>query len=1001
MKTFWIFPLLLALASAFNARAATNDAATFSGTVVDAQGNPVASATVDFYQYPTRQGIGQYDLEVKQHATTDSRGAFELLTFDGQGVAVVQKTGFAPGWRTWYAAPQDPPKIVLSAPSTLAGVVADNAGRPVPDADICVPAAVNKTLTDFGQPDFLYGKISRELFSTRTSADGTFHFDNFPADAQAILSVKKAGLALRPTTGQFRYDALPYHAGQTDITLTLDPAGSVSGKVVVRGTGQPLASVVVDLVPTSQTMAVLSFDQTTNVSAADGSFLIPDVPAGSYQVLAFFTNQPVADWVADPVPATVAVGQTLPDVQLQAYKGGVVEVTVVGSDHHQPLADASVSVYSGNGRDYNPGGLTGTNGKAYFRLSPGQFSVAANKPDWSQAQSQATATEGQTSQVTIEMPAPLSITGIVRDPSGAPVANASVGVFPDYGSRNLGAKTGSDGHYTLKWQKPAYVGMSQQSFYLIARQSQLKLAAIQEVDETTTNLEVTLQPAMSVSGQVQDPAGKPVTNAVAYVSIQQENSSFTLNRQIIHSDEQGRIEADALPKGERYGFYISAQGYGSPHEEMDAADPKADHYDFPPLTLKLANLKLAGRVLGTDGKPVAGANIFMNGDGQPNGNAITDADGRFTFDAVCDGELNVSANMNGMNGQTTAMGGDTNIVIRFNAGNVSYQMGPPQTVTGTVYDPSGNPDAGARVVVTPAFGQTDVAKTDAQGGYSVNWQPQPGMPNMKNFVIARDVERNLAAIEPIATGQTNIILRLVPGLSISGTVQDAKGTPLPRANINLNIMTGNNGGMVEYQPIKIDTDGTFTIPALPTGQQYLVFARASGYGSAQKNIGKTQSQTNSIQLSPFKLKTADLVLAGQVLGTDKKPLSGAQVQINGNGQPSSFMRTDATGHFKFKVCEGPIQIFAYSPSGGGRMNSGIVQAQGGDTAVVVRLGAQQQGRLTRSVRRDPLKPQAWTLAALVTWPADHKTGVIILLSLQAVVLLATAGGIFLFARKRG
>jgi hypothetical protein len=302
--------------------------------------------------------------------------------------------------------------------------------------------------------------------------------------------------------------------------------------------------------------------------------------------------------------------------------------------------------------------------------------------------------------------------------------------------------------------------------------------------------------------------------------------------------------------------------------------------------------------------------------------------------------------------------------------------------------------------VTPNWGTVDTAKTDANGDYSVNWQSQPGMRDAKYFAVARDVERNLAAIEAIGTNQSRVDLRLGPGLSISGTVQDAKGAPLTRANINLNMMAGNMGGMVEYQPIKLNSDGTFTIPALPTGQQYRVYVTANGYGSANKSVGKTQSQTNSIQLSPFKLKTADRQLAGQVLGTDNKPLSGVQVNINGNGQPNGNTRTDATGHFKFKVCDGPIRIFAYSPSGSGRNNSANWQARGGDTNVVVKMGVQQQQRQIVE-RETPLKPQPWTLNSLVTWPANHKTGMIILLSLQAAVLLGTGGGVFWFTRKRG
>jgi protocatechuate 3,4-dioxygenase beta subunit len=653
-----------------------------------------------------------------------------------------------------------------------------------------------------------------------------------------------------------------------------------------------------------------------------------------------------------------------------------------------------------NSEDFNRGGSTGTNGLAYFRVPPGQFTVFANKQDWSQAQTQTTVTEGQTTQVTIELDAPFKVTGVVRDASGAPVAGASVGVFPDYGNGGTGAKTDANGHYELSWQQPSWAGAQNQSFYLVARHVERKLAAMQPVDETTSNLDLTLQPAMSVSGRVQDTKGKMVTNLMAYVMLYQENSSFTINRHPVHSDEQGRIQVEALPLGQRYGLYVSARGYGNAQQEMDSADSKADHYDFPTLVVKIADRKLAGRVLGTDGKPVAGVPVWMRGDGQPNGNATTDADGRFFYGAVCEGPVTVSANFKGAYGSADAMGGDTNVVIRFDARNRAYVAAPPQTLTGTVSDSSGKPADGARVVVTPTFGMEATAKTDANGEYSVSWQSQPGMRDAKYFVIARDVGQNLAAIEPIGTNKTSVDLRLGPGLSISGTVQDAKGVPLTRANVNLNMMAGNMGGMVEYEPIKLNSDGTFTIPALPMGQQYMVFVTSSGYGSVRKNVGKTQSRTNSIQLMPFKLKTADRLLVGQVLGADEKPLSGAQVNINGNGQPNGNSRTDATGHFKFKVCDGPITVFAYSPSGAGRNNYGTSYARGGETNVVVKMGVQQQQRQIVE-RETPLKPQTWTLSALADWPANHKTGTIVLLSLQAVVLLGTGGGVFWFTRKRG
>jgi hypothetical protein len=517
MKLLFLkLPLLLALTLTFSWRAAADDDTKFSGTVVDAQGRPVAGATVDYYQYASGMGFGRDDLAAKHHATTDGQGAFEFSMSDGMGLVLVTKAGFAPGWQSWYQqGAQDQQKIILATSSVLAGMVVDDAGQPVADAEVWVPSALNKTMTDSGQPNFVFGKIARDLFSTRTSSDGKFRIENFPADAQAMLAVKKAGKAQRPATSQTRYDELPFHAGQEDITLTLDPAGSVAGKVVVRETGQPLGHVVVGLQPATPRMGVFFPDRVTSVSAADGSFQISNVPAGSYRVTANFTNEPIADWVADLVPVTVAAGATVSGVQIQADSGGVLEVTVRSKKNHALLADVGVSV---NSEGYNHGASTGTNGVAYFRLPPGQFNLFVMKQDWSQAQAEAAVIEKQTARVTVELEEPFKVAGIVRDAAGAPVAGAIVGVFPDYGNGRVSAKTDANGHYETSWQKPAWVGSQNQGFFLVARHSERKLAGMMEIGETTTNLNVTLQPAMSVSGRVQDAQGRHKCHGLYHAS---------------------------------------------------------------------------------------------------------------------------------------------------------------------------------------------------------------------------------------------------------------------------------------------------------------------------------------------------------------------------------------------------------------------------------------------------------------------------------------------------
>src|ERR1700722_9753592 len=88
MNSFWKFSRLLALmlSCQFNVCAATNEVATFSGTVVDTQGNPVVGAAVDCYDYQHPMRMGAFDLEARQHVVTDGQGNFELSTFAGQGV---------------------------------------------------------------------------------------------------------------------------------------------------------------------------------------------------------------------------------------------------------------------------------------------------------------------------------------------------------------------------------------------------------------------------------------------------------------------------------------------------------------------------------------------------------------------------------------------------------------------------------------------------------------------------------------------------------------------------------------------------------------------------------------------------------------------------------------------------------------------------------------------------------------------------------------------------
>lgn len=993
MKIFQKIPRLLVVALALNAHTQAADLVKISGFVVDKQGHPVADAGVDYYGFPN-QGIAVAipDVQSKQHTTTDSAGAFSFSVPSAAATVVATKSGFAPAWRTFQSAPDrslDP--LILSTPTVLAGVVLDENNRPIANAEVSVSMALDKGDTEgFEDRNFLFGNAAGLLFSARTSEDGRFRIENFPPGGRASLTVNAPGRALRPPPMKGYESQFQAQAGQQDIKLITEPAAGIEGKVVLRDTGAPLTGAILQLqsaspggfLPTAQSVQ----------SASDGSFRIAGLPSGSYTVTAIFTNQPLPSWVTKRVPVTVSAGETARNITIEAFKGGVVEVTVTGKNDRKALSGVSVSAYA---QSYQAGSTTGINGIALLRLPPGSFTIAAVKQGRFEAQTQATVTDSATNAIRLVLNSPFRITGIVKDASGAPIADAMVGIFPRF-SGEPPVKSDASGHYEVTWQKPPWAGAQNQRFYLVARSQEHNLAALREIDDATTSLDVDLKPAMSISGRVRDTKGKPIPNATAYLLLQTERSGFSIDRDMLRADQQGRLQVAALPSGENYTLYASASGYGSANQQMVNPNPKADHYDFPPIVLNLADRKLAGRVLGTNGQPLAGINVSMSGDGQPNGNTTTDAKGRFAFD-VCEGPITVSANEETLYASADAMAGDTNVVIRFNDNNRVFAQNT-LTVSGTVYDPSGRPVIGAHVDVTPSWGMANGTTTDENGEYSLNWQDQPGARGMKYFVIARDTEQDLAGIEPVDAKTTRLSVHMGPGFSISGTVLDSEGSPLTQVNVNLNIMAGNMGGMVDPQSPKISSDGSFTIPALPPGQQYNLWITANGYGSGQKMISKAQSRSNSIQLPPFKLRTADRDLAGQVLDSDGKPLPDAWVYINGNNQPNINFRSDPTGHFKFKVCPGPIQVNAYRQSGGPN-NWGATRARGGDMNVIVKLG-DNPGRNRNMARSHFLKPGPWTLGALIAWPAGHKKASMVLLSSQMVVLLGTVGVVFWVTRRR-
>jgi protocatechuate 3,4-dioxygenase beta subunit len=278
--------------------------------------------------------------------------------------------------------------------------------------------------------------------------------------------------------------------------------------------------------------------------------------------------------------------------------------------------------------------------------------------------------------------------GTVRDLSGTLAAGVlvsfySAGIVSGFAE----VKTDSNGRYDIIPQfSNASDGPVNPKNTIMARDLERNLAAIEEFIGERTNVDLTLQPAITITGSVKDVRGLPVSNAEldfefltskdhAHFDMQ---SGIPFESQPIKANEMGSFSISALPQGRDYHIQgIKAKGYGSIFARVEAKDTQTNHYTFPTILVKLANLKLAGRVLDSDGKPVAGAEVRFSGKGQPEWPTTkTDSEGNFVFDAVCEGEVQLSAfayiggppgvgifMTSGDGTGVKVQGGDTNIVI--------------------------------------------------------------------------------------------------------------------------------------------------------------------------------------------------------------------------------------------------------------------------------------------------------------------------------------------------
>src|SRR5262249_40277848 len=156
-------------------------------------------------------------------------------------------------------------------------------------------------------------------------------------------------------------------------------------------------------------------------------------------------------------------------------------------------------------------------------------------------------------------------------------------------------------------------------------------------------LALTVDPKFTfrLRGTVADGAGRPIAEAQVLLYWRRSHpdpkmkpgTGGMLLWEGYATDASGRFESGSLWPGDAYYFEVSAKGYS--------------RFETPPVTgqqgmiRRLGTIKLvgtgghvAGRVVGSEGKPIAGATVFNRGNSIQPASVTTDLQGRFRLDGL-------------------------------------------------------------------------------------------------------------------------------------------------------------------------------------------------------------------------------------------------------------------------------------------------------------------------------------------------------------------------------
>jgi 5-hydroxyisourate hydrolase-like protein (transthyretin family) len=317
---------------------------------------------------------------------------------------------------------------------------------------------------------------------------------------------------------------------------------------------------------------------------------------------------------------------------------GLIEILIQDADTKKPIEGASVYIRNEDTMQFF-GAITNKDGLAKISAAAGKYmtnsAYKAGFQNWVQNIT-LTVEKGKTSQLEIQLTGPTNIKGIVKDKAGKPLDGVKLQISPAFAS--VQTVSDANGMFALQLDSQNQMIYGGESIFLIARDQKKNLAESVEIEKGTKSLNITLKPAVVITGRVINTAGKGIAGASVSVQILVSNTYTSI--EAAKTDKEGKFEVKALPTECNYYISISAEDYGTASVAVEGSEVENNRYDAGLIKLAEANLSISGIVVDINETPIAEATIYTNPtNGQPSMTVTSGKDGKFTTNKLCAGTV--------------------------------------------------------------------------------------------------------------------------------------------------------------------------------------------------------------------------------------------------------------------------------------------------------------------------------------------------------------------------